>query len=336
MSKQLRTWIAIVAGLTTIIAFAYNVYNSVNRIQDVKPKIYKVNRLSTTLFAEPNIESQRLINRTFGQVENVVGISKDKEWARVQGFGLPASYILFGHLDELSSLEKERIKLIDSSFYAWRLVIDKYFGETKNGKEHGFGIAMSSDEFMAKIGIEEYYKGFYQEGAYHNFGMHFKNGNFYIGDFQKGKKHGYGFSINMGIIKGLATIIYSGEFGDGLFEGEGIMSEQMLGTVTIYKGHFENGEKFGKGVEAEFFGGVSGCFYQGEFKNGNYHGVGNFLCNDCSGFNGTFQNGERIGISKNDKAGKFCDSKFREMYSSLRNEMEKVKSDNSLAIQYYR
>ena len=93
---------------------------------------------------------------------------------------------------------------------------NKYVGEWKNGKKHGYGTLTFKDS-----------KGSPDGG--------------YIGEWKNGKFHGHGtytFKDEYGS--------YNGEFKNGLYDGQGILIFEW--KMKSYEGEFKNGKFHGQGV----------------------------------------------------------------------------------------
>jgi len=78
--------------------------------------------------------------------------------------------------------------------------------------------------------------------------------------------------------------IYSGDFRDGLFHGEG---ELKWPDGRHYQGGFRNGMLGGQGK----FTYADGCIYEGEFARGDFNGPGRYTCEDTI-WAGSFQQGD--------------------------------------------
>lgn len=112
---------------------------------------------------------------------------------------------------------------------------------------------------------EEFDEGsFYQggcngDGQWHGFGFHRDTiGNFYVGEFINGEKHGEGTKI----LKD--GCFYHGEFKEGKQHGRGFYRDE---NGNLYKGYFDNDEKHGPGSYKY----ANGDFHQGFFKRGKKH-----------------------------------------------------------------
>ena len=84
-----------------------------------------------------------------------------------------------------------------------------------------------------------------------------KNGDEYIGQFSKGKKHGFGILTKPGYYK------YTGNFKEGQIHGYGTME---FDDRSVYKGNFENGLYHGNGS----FTKKNGTEQNGNWKEGQF------------------------------------------------------------------
>ena len=162
---------------------------------------------------------------------------------------------------------------------------DKYVGEYKNGKRHGYGKnsyanGATYDGYWAndlKNGQGKYisftgkvYVGEFKNNLFHGKGKYvYPSGNCYIGDFSDGKMHGVGtFSYASGKE-------YHGQYQHGIIQGKG---RYKYPNGTYYEGDFSSGKYCGRGI----FKFPSGVRYEGEFKDDNPTGHGIFYNPDGS------------------------------------------------------
>ncbi|CAI0395474.1 unnamed protein product [Linum tenue] len=111
----------------------------------------------------------------------------------------------------------------------------------------------------------------------------YSNGDYYEGEFHKGKCTGsgvYNFFVNGR---------YEGDWIDGRYDGHGIES---WARGSRYRGQYRQGLRHGYGVY-RFFTGDS---YAGEWCNGQSHGVGVQTCADGSCYVGEFKCGVKHGL----------------------------------------
>lgn len=111
----------------------------------------------------------------------------------------------------------------------------------------------------------------------------YSNGDFYEGEFHKGKSNGsgvYNFFVNGR---------YEGEWIDGKYDGYGIES---WARGSRYKGQYRQGLRHGYGVY-RFYTGDS---YAGQWCNGQSHGIGVQTCADGSSYVGEFKCGVKHGL----------------------------------------
>ncbi|WCJ44617.1 Histone H3 K4-specific methyltransferase SET7/9 family protein [Euphorbia peplus] len=111
----------------------------------------------------------------------------------------------------------------------------------------------------------------------------YSNGDFYEGEFHKGKCNGSG--VYNYFVKGR----YEGDWIDGRYDGYGIES---WARGSRYRGQYRQGLRHGYGVY-KFFTGDS---YAGEWFNGQSHGVGVQTCSDGSCYVGQFKCGVKHGF----------------------------------------
>ncbi|MBR4208085.1 MAG: hypothetical protein IKQ88_05785 [Lachnospiraceae bacterium] len=167
-----------------------------------------------------------------------------------------------------------------------------YFGNIKNGRPDGVGVIIDQKET-------------------------------YIGNFKKGYYSGYGIlvypaSSDTEIM--LQSIVYEGEFKQGLAEGSGVSyvsvldylientrdiytlqetleKNGMAACVSVaYIGDFSKNEKSGKGCSYYYDGTLK---YEGEFKSGIYNGKGKLYGEGGAiKYEGMFKDGEYNGKGK--------------------------------------
>lgn len=116
-----------------------------------------------------------------------------------------------------------------------------YKGNFRNGMFHGQGVFCDADGRV--------YTGEYENGLEHGTGEErFSDGSVFRGEFKEGRRCGVGSLFNN---KG--EVEYSGQWFDGMMEGEGVQyCKTPLSTTTIkkydeYKGSFVRGMKCGHG-----------------------------------------------------------------------------------------
>lgn len=152
-----------------------------------------------------------------------------------------------------------------------------YKGEFKDGKRTGYGVFNESDY--------EIRKGRFENGEHNGFGeVELKNtGNVYKGYFKHGKPNGPGIEIT-------PDEEYSGEYEAGKKHGYGKIVEK---GGFIFTGCFKFGEKTGFGHDRS----PDGDAYAGEFLNGKKHGVGRLTGQDFN-YTGGFFNNEYQGFGR--------------------------------------
>ena len=130
-----------------------------------------------------------------------------------------------------------------------------------------------------KSGVE-----FEDEGDVVREGVEFySNGDFYEGEFYKGKCNG------SGVYNYFVNGRYEGDWIDGKYDGYGIES---WARGSRYKGQYRHGSRHGYGVY-RFYTGDS---YAGEWFNGQSHGTGVQTCSDGSCYVGEFKYGLKHGL----------------------------------------
>ncbi|GMH22426.1 hypothetical protein Nepgr_024269 [Nepenthes gracilis] len=111
----------------------------------------------------------------------------------------------------------------------------------------------------------------------------YSNGDYYEGEFHKGKCNG------SGVYTYYENGRYEGDWIDGKYDGYGIES---WGKGSKYRGQYRQGLRFGYGVYRFY----TGDTYSGEWCNGHYHGVGFQTCKDGSCYIGEFKGGVKHGL----------------------------------------
>ncbi|KAK4767403.1 hypothetical protein SAY86_015153 [Trapa natans] len=111
----------------------------------------------------------------------------------------------------------------------------------------------------------------------------YSNGDYYEGEFHKGKCNG------SGVYSYFANGRYEGEWVDGKYDGFGIES---WARGSRYRGQYRAGLRHGHGVY-RFYTGDS---YAGEWWNGQSHGLGVQTCGDGSCYVGQFKCGVKHGL----------------------------------------
>eukprot|EP00347_Sterkiella_histriomuscorum_P016638 403352421 len=184
-------------------------------------------------------------------------------------------------------------------------------GTWRNGQLHGH-------DCERKLATGEYYKcQNWIEGKMQGFGEHLMPGiELFQGHFRDNKENGNGRKISY-----IDGYTFDGHFLDGLFHGNG---KQQFKNGDIFIGEFHNGFRHGKGkfifangdiyegdwrndlqngngilklkYNSEF--GILDAKYEGEFKDGLYHGKGFFEVKDFQTYEGEYKKGMREGYGK--------------------------------------
>lgn len=121
-------------------------------------------------------------------------------------------------------------------------------------------------------------KGIVREGV-----EFYTNGDFYEGEFHKGRCNG------SGVYNFFVSGRYEGDWIDGKYDGYGIES---WARGSRYHGQYRQGLRHGFGVY-RFYTGDS---YAGEWFNGQSHGFGVQTCSDGSCYVGEFKGGVKHGL----------------------------------------
>lgn len=111
----------------------------------------------------------------------------------------------------------------------------------------------------------------------------YSNGDFYEGEFHKGKCNG------SGVYNYFVNGRYEGDWIDGKYDGYGIES---WARGSRYRGQYRQGLRHGFGVYRFY----TGDMYVGEWFKGQSHGVGAQTCSDGSCYVGEFKCGVKHGL----------------------------------------
>ncbi|XP_058751134.1 uncharacterized protein LOC131624186 [Vicia villosa] len=111
----------------------------------------------------------------------------------------------------------------------------------------------------------------------------FGNGDFYEGEFHRGKCSGSGVYYYSMSGK------YEGDWIDGRYDGYGV---ETWARGSRYRGQYRQGLRHGFGVYRFYTGDV----YAGEWSNGQSHGCGVHTCEDGSRYVGEFKWGVKHGL----------------------------------------
>ena len=112
----------------------------------------------------------------------------------------------------------------------------------------------------------------------------------YIGELYHYIPNGKGSLYKYKKSKKKKIIIYSGDFVDGKYEGNGILYYDFK-NKNYYEGEFQNDKRHGKGKY--FYN--NKLVYEGEFFEDKYHGKGKIYYEDGRTYEGEFTNGVRNG-----------------------------------------
>jgi len=194
---------------------------------------------------------------------------------------------------------------------------ERYSGETKDGKPHGFGAWQHSSgvyyagyfyagerhgrgTWIHPDGIK--YAGMWEKGQYHGRGtLILPGGARYLGQWEQGRKHGPGIyrwpdgstytgfwvedkRSGYGILEKPGGFTYKGHWLNGLRHGEGTA---VYGDGSEYHGQWLNDMRHGEGTL--LFAG--GSIYQGSWARDKKHGEGTLTCPEGTVKTATWQEG---------------------------------------------
>lgn len=184
-----------------------------------------------------------------------------------------------------------------------------YYGKWVDFKREGNGILYYDNEKNKII-----YQGNFVNDLYEGNGkLYYKDGNYYIGEFKGGKRHGKGIiytkenqieyegnfafdhfqGYGLQIFKDKPELSYEGEFKEGKLHGKG---KFMLKKKIIYEGLFDNHQLIENKGKLHF---QDGSYYVGPFFNNKMHGKGKiFYSNNLLQYEGDFRDGKKEGDGK--------------------------------------
>lgn len=113
----------------------------------------------------------------------------------------------------------------------------------------------------------------------------YENGDFYEGEFRRGKCHG------RGVRRFSQGGRYEGDWVDGLVDGFGV---EIFPVGSLYCGHYKEGARSGYGKMSMY----TGEWYAGEWLAGRPHGYGVHRSPRGSSYYGEFKNGEKHGFGR--------------------------------------
>lgn len=199
------------------------------------------------------------------------------------------------------------IKEINLEKEKWK----SYYPQNSEFFEPQFGKVFDNKLLISKNGDNEeaIYKGSVNiENKKHGYGVLVTKDGVKYGTWQNDKFTGWNKEkFNNGAV-------LEGKYVDGKLNGKGIYTNK---SGDLYEGDFENGYKNGKGIEktqeAEYEGDFhlnkiegkgklnykdTGEYYEGEFKDNNFTGMGTFKWNNGEVYEGSFLNGKFHGKGK--------------------------------------
>ena len=160
-----------------------------------------------------------------------------------------------------------------------------YIGQWQNDYEHGKG-AIYSEIYSNNNYI--IYEGDFKEGKPNGIGKCvYDNGNYYIGEFLNGIRHGKGT-----IYYKNNNIKYEGDFVEDRVEGNG---KYIWENGEYYIGQFFNNLRHGKGIE---YYNNNNIEYDGDFVMNKYEGNGKFYWKNWNYYVGQWLNGLKHGKGK--------------------------------------
>ncbi|XP_050214067.1 uncharacterized protein LOC126665341 [Mercurialis annua] len=160
----------------------------------------------------------------------------------------------------------KRLNLFPSSRPPKSKPVTWFIGESNTDQSNDFNYKIKKEKKIIREGVEFY-----------------SNGDFYEGEFHKGKCNG------SGVYNYFVNGRYEGDWIDGRYDGYGIES---WARGSRYRGQYRQGLRHGFGAY-KFFTGDS---YAGEWCNGQSHGVGVQTCSDGSCYVGGFKCGVKHGL----------------------------------------
>ncbi|CAN6873800.1 hypothetical protein Bca4012_077336 [Brassica carinata] len=193
-------------------------------------------------------------------------------------------FVVFSQTDELLTSENLLLALIFVAVALFLASKNKtLLNQTVLAIAKGFKSKNRSKPVQWYIGDtetkpEKATKRFVKEGV-----QFYSNGDFYEGEFHKGKCNGSG--VYYYFVRGR----YEGDWVDGRYDGHGIES---WARGSRYKGQYRHGLRHGYGVYRFY----TGDCYAGEWLNGQSHGFGVQSCADGSSYVGESRFGVKHGL----------------------------------------
>ena len=196
---------------------------------------------------------------------------------------------------QMAEINEKKVQELYEEFI--HIIGDKYVGEKKEGKKHGYGIYYWFDgskyegyyendlrEGYGKMKWEEggKYEGYWKQNEREGLGrIFFSNGNKYEGEYKNSQEDGFGMYIWKDGSK------YIGDLRDNDFNGIGTL---IYDDGDIYEGEYKNGKKHGIGI----FYYKDGRKYEGEWKYGKKNGRGIFYINKEKKYEGLWEENRKI------------------------------------------
>ena len=185
---------------------------------------------------------------------------------------------------QISQLNEKEIQEIYEEFV--HAIGDKYIGEKKDDKKHGYGIYYWFDGSK--------YEGYYKNGLREGYGkMKWIEGGKYEGYWIKNEREGYGKIIFSN------KNIYEGQYKNSHENGFGIFTWD---DGDKYIGDFKDDSFEGIGILNYF----NGNRYEGEFKKGRSNGIGSYYYSNGKKYEGEWEDYKKNGkgifyLSNNEK-----------------------------------
>ncbi|CAK9150926.1 unnamed protein product [Ilex paraguariensis] len=170
--------------------------------------------------------------------------------------------------------------LIHRSFSFVKQLCDEYLGRLGFSRNHSKPVQW----FIGESNLTKKERKYRKDNITTKEGVVFySNGDFYEGEFHKGRRNG------SGVYNYFVSGKYEGDWIDGGYDGFGI---ERWAKGSRYRGQYRQGLRHGYGVY-KFYTGDS---YAGEWCNGQSHGVGMQTCSDGSCYVGEFKCGVKHGL----------------------------------------
>ena len=274
--------------------FGEKIIYSESKITSIKQ--YEFSHLYVTNYVYVGSPFFILIN----DIISVIGIQKSNYKNKAKNYG----YFIGPIIDSIKNNLKLHTKDYDNGKYIGEFRENKregygkfirnnksyYIGQWLNDYEHGKGAIYSEINSNNDYII---YEGDFANGKLNGRGKCvYENGNYYIGQFSDGLRHGKGI-----IYYKNNTIKYDGDFVRDVAEGKG---KYIWEDGEYYIGQFSKNLRHGKGIEYYKNNHIK---YDGDFVNNKYEGNGEYIWENGNHYIGQWlkglKNGKGIIYSKN-------------------------------------